>query len=217
MLAQVFRAIAVTGLATHDTAESCARSYPGFCIHNVSAGGCCPGGYALLGFCPAAGSFDVVCEMLTHWMGLTLESWTIHWLLHWNGWTLILLGPMQVKMASETVAAHESAVSVPLYSTAILFFTILCGVLYFDDAASMRSLPTFAAGVVVVGAGLLVLSRAKEQRADAPGRGGSERGGNADGRALRAVDEQASGYDMRPLPEVEAMSGAVDRVGERRA
>lgn len=225
VLAHVFRAIAVTGWATHDTVESCANSYPGFCAHNITAGECCPGGYSAVGwlFCPAAGAFDVGCELLTRAFGFKLESWTIHWLVHWNGWSLLLLGPMQVKMASEAVGSNVSAVSVPLYSTAILFFTIFCGVVYFDDASHMRNIPLFAVGVLVVGAGLLVLARAKEQQGTPAAELDAAEGKEGDGTQLRSLDAleqatdvsaavaaqdepQAGSYDMRPLPEAEALA-----------
>ena len=39
------------------------------------------------------------------------------------------------------------------------------GIMYFDDARHMRNTGIFCVGVAIVAAGLLVLSRAKEQRA----------------------------------------------------
>jgi hypothetical protein len=52
-------------------------------------------------------------------------------------------------------------VTVPLYSSSVLIFTIFAGSLFFGEASQMRSVSAFALGTTITLGGLFVLGREK--------------------------------------------------------
>ena len=82
------------------------------------------------------------------------------WLFVANGWFLLPSALLQLNMMNTAVASNDMAVTVPLYSSAVLIFTIVAGSIYFGEAAQMSSLPAFAVGTGITIASLLVLASA---------------------------------------------------------
>ena len=70
-------------------------------------------------------------------------------------------------MMNTAIASNDMAITVPLYSSAVLIFTVLAGSLYFGEGSQMASVPAFLLGATMTTVGLLVLARdkgVKEQR-----------------------------------------------------
>lgn len=70
--------------------------------------------------------------------------------------------------------SNDMSLAMPLYSTSVLFGSIVAGSLYFDEASAMTNPFLFFVGALITAVGLVVLAREKEQRAGQRMKGNSE-------------------------------------------
>jgi len=148
VFAQILRS-----LGTQNPKIICHNAYPGFCFYDVDASKC-PSIFE-------AGAVDVVCYGLTMGLGMRLPAHPVYWLLHFQSWTMVVTGIIQLNTMNLALESNDMAVAMPLYSSSVLIGTIIAGSLFFGEASQMKHLPLFAIGAGVTLAGLFVLAREK--------------------------------------------------------
>ena len=138
---------------------ACAEAYEGLCRLHVKASG--------HSTCPAMSeiwAWDVLCLAQTHLLHRTIPAWPIHWLYHWQGWFMVPSALMQLNLLNCALASNDMAVTVPLWSSCVMVFTILAGLLYFEEAKSMGSPALFLVGGLISISGLVVVAQEKGRR-----------------------------------------------------
>jgi len=138
---------------------ACADSFEGLCRLHVKATG--------HSTCPAMSeiwAWDVLCLAQTHLMHRTIPAWPVHWLYHWQGWFMVPSALMQLNILNCALASNDMAVTVPLWSSCIMVFTIIAGLIYFEEAQSMGSPVLFLVGALISISGLVVVAQEKGRR-----------------------------------------------------
>jgi hypothetical protein len=138
---------------------ACAEAYEGLCRLHVKASG--------HSTCPTMSeiwSWDVLCLVQTHLLHRTIPAWPVHWLYHWQGWFMVPSALMQLNLLNCALASNDMAVTVPLWSSCVMVFTILAGLLYFEEAKSMGSPALFLVGGLISISGLVVVAQEKGRR-----------------------------------------------------
>jgi len=133
---------------------ACADSFEGLCRLHVKATGAstCPSMLEI--WAP-----DVLCLAQTHLMRRTIPAWPVHWLYHWNGWFMVPSALLQLNIWNCALASNDIAVVVPLQSSCVMIFTIIAGLVYFEEAASMGSPVLFLVGALISLGGLYVVAQ----------------------------------------------------------
>lgn len=131
---------------------ACHHSPPGFCRHQVTS---CPtladGG---------GGWIDIICTSQTL-VGRTIPAYPVSWLFSVNGWLMAPTAILQLSTMNTAIASNDMAIAMPLYSSAVLIFTIVSGSIYFNEASQMGHLSLFLLGTAITLASLVVLARGK--------------------------------------------------------
>ena len=138
---------------------ACADSFEGLCRLHVKASG--------HSTCPTMSeiwSWDVLCLAQTHLMHRTIPAWPVHWLYHWQGWFMVPSALMQLNILNCALASNDMAVTVPLWSSCIMVFTIIAGLIYFEEAKSMGSPVLFLVGGLISISGLIVVAQEKGRK-----------------------------------------------------
>jgi len=154
VLAQTFRI-----LIDAKPKVACADSYPGYCRTHVRSEGA--------SVCPTVAevyAWDVVCLAQTHLMHRTIPAWPAHWLHHLSGWCMVPSALMQLNILNYALESNDMAVTVPWWSSMVLVFTIMAGLVYFEESSSMGSPTLFFLGALVSLGGLVVVAQEKGRR-----------------------------------------------------
>ena len=74
---------------------------------------------------------------------------------------------MQLNILNFALESNDMAVTVPWWSSMVLVFTIMAGLVYFEESSSMGSPPLFFLGALISLGGLVVVAQEKGRKEQA--------------------------------------------------
>jgi multidrug transporter EmrE-like cation transporter len=158
LLAQTLK-IVIEG---HPKVACASAPWPGYCRLHVKSEG--------PSVCPAIAevyAWDVICLAQTHLFHRTIPAWPAHWLHHVSGWCMVPSALMQLNILNFALESNDMAVTVPWWSSMVLVFTIMAGLVYFEESSSMGSPPLFFLGALISLGGLVVVAQEKGRKEQA--------------------------------------------------